>query len=173
MVVFLVIILNIWRPKKSFPPYLFPLSQGSIALASCRPLIIVFDCENSLHHPEQFRSIFSLILRSPSPQNYSFSAFSSHSLNRTGAPFKYPLISSWYLCSPAPWFSYVPSFISQNSSGDLCLCYFRFQFLWWFFQDSSSFAHHINLFVVSILPVVRWRFSQVCSISILTLFLQE
>ena len=45
------------------------------------PLIIVFDCENSSHtHPEQFMSLFSLILRRPSFQKiYSFSTFRSRS----------------------------------------------------------------------------------------------
>ena len=45
-------------------------------------------------HLEQFRSLFSLFIRSPSSKTYSFSAFSYHSPNLTGASFKYPLVSS-------------------------------------------------------------------------------
>ena len=52
-----------------------------------------FDCENSFTLPKQFRSLFSLILWSPSSQNYSFLPFSYCSPNLTGASFKYSLIT--------------------------------------------------------------------------------
>ena len=96
-------------------------------------------------------------------------ASSSRSPNLTGASFKYSLVSSQSL------HSLVSKFLSSIFvhflilSVELCLCYFHFQFLRWFVQDSFFLCPHINLFVVSILPVFRWRSSQVCAISILIL----
>ena len=45
MVVFLIVILCIWRPKKVFSLNLAPFSSTFMALVSCHPLIIIFDCE--------------------------------------------------------------------------------------------------------------------------------
>ena len=48
MVVFLSIFLNIWRAKKSFPPNLTRSSKDA-KFKLGHPLIIVFDCENSVY----------------------------------------------------------------------------------------------------------------------------
>ena len=61
----------------------------------------------------KFSSIFSLIIRSPSSQIYSFLAFSYHSPNITGASLKYPLISSWSIRSLVSKFLQVSSVVFQ------------------------------------------------------------
>ena len=42
MVVFLIVILCIWRPKKSFSSKSYPFFQRFVVIACCHPLIIVF-----------------------------------------------------------------------------------------------------------------------------------
>ena len=115
---------------------LAPFSSRFMVLAWCHPLIIVFFVTILFTHPEHFRSLFSLILRSPSSQKYSFSAFISRSPYHTGASFKHYLISSWSLRSRV-----------SNS-----LEYFRA-----FFNSYGVSSSFLQLF--SILAVVRSRFS--------------
>ena len=118
---------------------------------------------------EQFKILFSLIRPKPIISELFIPTFSSRSPNLTGASFKSPLISSWSLHSHVSKSPQVSSFISQILPGELCFFYFHFQFLQWFVQDFSS------LVIISIHslfpnpPVVRWRPSQVCVISLLIL----
>ena len=116
------------------------------------------------HHFRRFlRSKFSA-----SFSNYSKLMSLRSSPYSSGASFKYSLISSWSLRSRvsnsleyfrALFNSYGDSFSFLHSFSILTVVRSRFLFL----------CPHINVFVVSILPVVRWRPSQVCAISILIL----
>ena len=58
LVVFRIVILNIWRPKKIFPLNLALFSSRFMALASCHPLIIGFDCENPFHPSREIQRSF-------------------------------------------------------------------------------------------------------------------
>ena len=128
-VVFLVVFLIIWRPKKSFTSLSYPFSQRFMVLVQGHPLIIFWS-----------RKFFSF-LQSPSFQKtYSFSAFSYHSPNLIGASFKHSLFSSWSLRSFVSKLSHVSSFICQFLPGDSSLYFVHLQFLWWFVQDSSYFV---------------------------------
>ena len=59
MVVFLIIILYVWRPKKSFTSISYPLSHRFVILACCHPLIIIFDCENLFSPIRIYSRVFS------------------------------------------------------------------------------------------------------------------
>ena len=103
---------------------------------------------------------------------YSFSAFSSRSPNLTGASFKYPLINLWSLRSHVSKFPQVSSFIFQVFPVNCAFATFFFNSM----VLCSRFLFlcvHINLFVVSILPVVHWRPSQDYAISLLNPFQWE
>ena len=116
------------------------------------------------HHFRRFlRSKFSA-----SFSNYSKLMSLRSSPYSSGASFKYSLISSWSLRSlVSNSLKYLHSFSNSyrwftpllRSFSILAVVRSRFLFL----------RYHINLFVVSILPVVRWRPSLVCAISILIL----
>ena len=68
-----------FEDRRRVPLQSNPFSQRCVVLTCCRPLIIVLSVRILFTHPEQFRSLFSLILWNSSSQNYSFSAFSSRS----------------------------------------------------------------------------------------------
>ena len=114
------------------------------------------------HHFKRFlRSKFSALF-----SNYSKLMSLRSSPYSSGASFMYSLISSWSLRSRVSnSLKYLHSFSNSyrwftpllRSFSILAVVRSRFLFL----------RYHINLFVVSILPVVRWRPSQVCAISIL------
>ena len=143
MVVFLIVILNIWRPKKSFSSKSYPFSQRCVVQACCHPLIIVFDCENSFHPSRAIQE--SLQFDSPEPifSELFIPAFSSRSPNLTGASFKFTLVSSWSLCYLVSKF---PSSIFIRFPilpGELCVCYVHFQFLRGSFKISlPSLSYH-------------------------------
>ena len=112
MVVFLIVILNIWRPKKNFSWILVRSLEDSwfllvAILSNC------FQSRNSfLTHPEYFRVVliswsskghhFRRFLRSKfsaSFSNYSKLMSLCSSPYSPGASFKYPLVSSWSIRS--------------------------------------------------------------------------
>ena len=75
-------------------------------------LIIVFDCDNSFLTIRSISWVVSIsFLRRLWGHNSSFSACSYRSPNLTDASSKYPLISSWSLCSLVSKFSQASSFI--------------------------------------------------------------
>ena len=80
MVVFLVIVLNIWRPKKNFSSIscsiLFKIRDSSLLPSSHSCFWIVRILFNYL---EQIQESSQFVIWSPSIQVYSFSAFSYHS----------------------------------------------------------------------------------------------
>ena len=87
MVVFLVVILRFRSRRRvslKSSSILFKIRDSSLFPSShnCSIVRILFI------HPEQFRSLFSLFIRSPPSKIYSFSAFSYHSPNFTGASCK-------------------------------------------------------------------------------------
>ena len=97
--------------RRVFPPYLAPFSSRFMVLALCHPLIIFFDRENSFHPSGAFHEFFPFLSSEGHLfKYYSFSAFSSHSPNFSGASFKYSLISSGSLRSLASKFYQVSSF---------------------------------------------------------------
>ena len=100
-------------------------------------------------HPEQFMSLFSLILRRPSFQKiYSFSTFNSRSPNLTGASFKYSLISSGSLRSLVSKFSQASSFFS-NSSRWIVPLLISFSILTVVRSRVRFLRYHIDSFVLS------------------------
>ena len=122
-------------------------------------------------HPEQFRSLFSLILRSPSSQNYLFSACSYCSPNLTSESFKYPLISSCSLRSHVSKSPQVSSFVFQFFSVNRAFATFILNSYGGSFKISlhSLSYQFTRSFVVSILLVVIEDLLQVCAISLLIL----
>ena len=61
MVVFLIVILNIWRPKKSFTSISYPFSQRFMVLIRDHPLIIVLIVRIIFTHPKHFLSCFPFL----------------------------------------------------------------------------------------------------------------
>ena len=114
--VVLVIILNIWRPKKSFSAIISVLlkNHGSSLMPSSR---ICFRCENSFHPSGAFHELFFYFfsLKAIFSNIIHFSAFSSFSLNLTGASFKYSPISSRSIHSLVSEFLQVSSSFSNSS----------------------------------------------------------
>ena len=112
MVVFLIIILNIWRPKKSFSSILSVLSKmrGSSLMPSSHNCFWLWEFFSPIRRNS---GVFQFDSLEPSFQNYSFSAFRSHSPNLTGASFKYYLISSGSLRSLVSKYPQVSSFVFQ------------------------------------------------------------
>ena len=182
MMVFPVVILRFWRPKKIFSLNLAPFSSRFMILAYCHPLIIVFDCENSfhpsgaIHESFQFDTpkaiisgdffVLSFQLRSPIILNWCQFRSSPYSSGASFKVFSNQLVISSFSCTKFPSSIFAHSLILTV----FCPLFFNcFQFSRWFVQDFLFLRYHINLFVVSILPVVRWRPSQVCTISLLIL----
>ena len=97
--VFLIVILCIWRPKKSFPLNLGLFYQRFVVLAWCLPLIIVFNCENFFHPSGAFQESFQFGSPKAIISGLFIPTFSYCSPNHTGASFKYSLIRFWSLCS--------------------------------------------------------------------------
>ena len=140
-----------------------------MVLASCYPHNC-FDCENSFLTIRSISWVVSIsFLRRPSSHFSSFSACSYHSPNLTGESFKYPLISSWSLCSLVSKSPLSIFFRFLIIPGELCLCDFHFQFLRWFIQDFTSFVIISNIRCFQIPPVVPSIPSQVYAISLLIL----
>ena len=113
LVVFLVVILCIWRPKKNFPPYLAPFSSRFVVLVRDHPLIIFFECEISFHLSRAIQESFQFDSPEAIISELFIPAFSSHTPNFTGASFKWSLISSWSLRSHVSRFSRASSFICK------------------------------------------------------------
>ena len=160
---FLVVILNIWRPKKSFSSISYPFCQGFVVLVRDHPLIIVFECEISFHLFGEIQESFQFDSLEAIISELFIPAFSYHSPNLTGTSFKYSLISSWSLRSLASnSLKYLHSF--SNSSR----CFFIF--------SSFIFNSYGGSFKIS-LPSLSYQFirgivedlSQVCAMSLLIL----
>ena len=117
---------------------------------------------------EQFKILFSLIRPKPIISELFITAFNSRSPNLTGASFKYSLISSWSIRSHVSKFPQVSSFVFQFFPANCAFATFIFNSYGGFLKILFH-GNHINSFVVSILSVVHWRFSQVCAISLLIL----
>ena len=126
-----------------------------------------FDCENYFHPSGAIQESFQSDSSEAIISGLFILVFSYHPPNLTGASFKYSLISSWPLRSLVSKLSHVFSFICYFFPVFLYLFFVHFQFLPVVRSRFLFLRYHINLFVVSILPMVRWRPSQVCAISIL------
>ena len=88
--------------------------------------------------------------------------------NSSGASFKYPLISSRSLRSRVS--NSLEYFHALFNSTGVSSSFLQLFSILTVVRSRFLFpCPHINLFVVSILPVVQWRPSQVCAISILIL----
>ena len=126
-----------------------------------------FDCENSFHPSGAIQESFSLILRSPSSQVYSFSAFTSRSPNLTSASPKYSLVSSWSLHSLVYKFS--PSIFVRFLilPGELCLATFIFNSYSGSFKFSLPLLSYQFISCFQIPPVVPSIPCQVYAISLL------
>ena len=85
MVVFLVVILRFWRPKKSFTSISYPFSQRFVVLVRGHPLIIVLILRIFFHSSGAIQESFQFDSPDPSFRDYSYSTFSSRSPNLTGA----------------------------------------------------------------------------------------
>ena len=70
---------RILKTEEEFLFNLAPSSSRFVILASSHPLVIVLIVKILFTHPEIFKSLLSLIIRSPSIQIYSFSVCSYHS----------------------------------------------------------------------------------------------
>ena len=161
LVVFLVVILRFWWPKKSFSSISYPLSQRFMVLAYCHPLIIIFDCENSSLPSGTIQEYFQFDSSEPIISELFIPAFSSRYPNLTGASFKWSIISSWSLRSHVSRLSQVSSFFYNSTRCFIILSSFIFQFF--------LVMHSFSSLVLLILPVVRWRPYQVYAISLLIL----
>ena len=124
---------------------------------------IFFHPSGAIQEASQF------VIRSPSFQVYSFSAVSYHS------PILPVLRSSdLYSVRDPLVLMYQDSLKHLHSFANPSRCFFMV-YSFFFNSYGGSFKsflflhYHINLFVISILPVVHRRPSQVCSISILIL----
>ena len=169
MVVFLIVILIIWRSKKSFSSKSYPFSERCVVQAWCHPLIIVFDCENSFHPSRAIQESFQFDSPEPIISEdlfiLSFQLSFLESYRCIAQVFPNQLVISSFTCIRSPQ---VSSFIFQVFPVNCAFATFFFNSM----VLCSRFLFlcvHINLFVVSILPVVRWKPSHVCAISILTL----
>ena len=170
MVVFLVVILRFWRPKKSFSSKSYPFSQGSMVLALRHPLIIFFNCENSFHPSGAIQESFQFDSPKTIISGLFIPAFTSHSPNLTGAPCKYSLVSSWSLRSLVSKFSQVSLFIFQFFLVMRSFSSFVLSILTVVRPTFLFCCYRINSFVLpKILPVSHSRFSHVCAISLLIL----
>ena len=169
LVVFLVVILGFWRPNKSFSSISYLFSQRFMVLVWGHNLIIVLIVGIIFTYPEYSEVFFSLIPWSPSSRNYSFQ-LSARFLQILPVRRLNILLSvrDLFLLMYLNSLMYVRSFANPyrwfillihslfNSYGGSSRILFR--------------CYHINSFVVPIIPVVRWRPSQVCAISILNPF---
>ena len=162
MVVFLIVILNIWRPKKSFSSKSYSFSQRCVVQAWWHPLIIVFDCENSFHpsgaiqESFQFDSPKAIISEDLFVLNIQLSFSKSYRciVQISSSQF---MISLFHLCLNSV--KYLYSF--SNSSRWIAPLLLSFQILTVVRSRVLFLGYHINLFVVLILLVVHWRPSHV------------
>ena len=111
LVVFLVIFLCIWRPKKSFPLNLVSFYQRFMALAWRHPLITVFDSENSFHLSGANSRVFSICYPESINSGVFFLSFQLSFSNLTGASFKWSLFGLWSPRSHVSKSSQASSFI--------------------------------------------------------------
>ena len=126
LVVFLVIFLCIWRPKKNFPPYLAPFSSRFVVLVRDLRLIIFFECEICFHLSGAIQESFQFDSLEAIISELFIPAFSSHTPNLTGASFKWSLSSSWSLRSHVSRFSRASSFICKFFPVFLYLLFIHF-----------------------------------------------
>ena len=128
MVVFLVVILGDLKFEEEFLSNLGPFSQRFVILACCHPLIIVLIVR--ILSPIRSNSrVFSVCYPESINSGLFIPVFSSHSLNLTGASFKYSTISSRSLRDHGSKFTQVSSSHLLIISGDLYFCFFLEQFL--------------------------------------------
>ena len=120
-------------------------------------------------HQEIFRSLFSLV----HPESINSGLFIlSCQLSFSylaGASIKYPLISSWSLRSHVSKYPKVSSFILQFFPVICAFATFNFNSYGGSFKSSLSLLSYQFIRSFQILPVVRWRPSQVYAISLLIL----
>ena len=109
--------------------------------------------------------VSSSFLRRSSCLNSSFATCSYHSPNLTGASFKYPLINDLFVLMYLNPLKYLHSF--SNSSRWIVPLLLSFSILTAVCSRFLFLFSHINLFVVSIPPVVPSIPSQVYAISLL------
>ena len=139
-----------------------------MVLALYHPLIIAFDCENSFHPSRAIQE--SLQFDSPEPI-FSELFILSFQLSLSKSYWCIiRLFSNQVMISLFLLYLILTSIFTHFPilPGELCLCYFHFQFLRWFVQEFSSLVI-IHSFIVSIPPVVPSIPSQACAISLLIL----
>ena len=137
--VFLVVILIIWRPKKSFSGIISVLSK--IRDSSLMPYSHnCFDCDNSFHPSGAFQESFQF----DSPEPIISELFILSFQLSSGASFIYPLISSWSLRSYGSKFSQVSSFILQFFPVICAFATFNFN------SYGGSFKSSLFLVIISI-----------------------
>ena len=110
LVVFLLVILGFWRPKKSFFLHILSVlseTRGSSLMPSSHNC---FDRENSFQPSGAIQDSFQFVSPEPIISELFIPAFNSRSLNLTGASLKYSLMSSWSLRSLVSKFYQVSSF---------------------------------------------------------------
>ena len=109
-----------------------------MVLTCCHPLKL-FPIAQFFSYPSgAFHELFSLPDHPKAiiSEDFFVLSFQLSFSNSSGASFKYPLISSRSLRSHVSISPQVSAF--EILPGELCLCYFHFQFLRWFVQDFSS-----------------------------------
>ena len=141
-----------------------------MVLACCHPLIIIFDCENPFHPSGDIQGYFQFDYPEPIISEDLFILSFQLSFPKSHrCIIQYSLISSWsFVLVDLISIKYFHSF--SNSFPVIYPFYFVLcQCLWWFVQHFSSFLSYQFIRCFLILPVVHWRPSQVCAISILIL----
>ena len=112
--VVLIIILNTWRPKKSFVLQILSVlleMRGSNFLPSSHN---IFDCENSFHtDPKHFMSSFHFIPTKAIISGLFVLNVQLSFPTCSGASFKYSLVSSWSIRSHVSKLCQVSLFIFQ------------------------------------------------------------
>ena len=144
------------KTEEEFLVNLAPFSSRFMVLASCHPLIIVFDCENSFHPYGAIQKSFQFDSPEPIISELFILSFQLSFLNSSGASSKYPLISSRSLRSHVSKPPQVSSFVLQFFLVNCAFATPIFNSYGGSFKISlpSLSYQFIRSFAVSILPVV-------------------
>ena len=138
-------------------------------LAWCHTLIIIVDYENSFHLFGAIQDSFQF--DSPEAINsklfiLSFQLSFSKSYRRIIQVFSYQLVIYSFTCIKNLSSIFICFLVLP---GELCLCYFHFQFLRRFVQEFSSLVIISIHSFFPILPADRWRFFSSLAMSLLIL----
>ena len=102
---------HLLKTEEKFPFNLAPFSSRFVILVCCHPLVIVLIVRIFFTHPEQFKILFSLFLRSPSSQNLFILSFQLWFSKSYRCFVQVISNQSWSLRSRVSNFSQTSSFI--------------------------------------------------------------